>query len=142
MPVQTVTVGPGLLNIGEAGDLKALASQVTSATLTPSVDREDPIPVLSGETVAGDRTESWTLNGEFLQDFGYGDLRLSEYCFTNRGKSMPFEYVPNNEGDKKIVGTLTVEAINIGGDVKTKGRAEFEWEVLDPEIADIADEGV
>lgn len=142
MAVQTVTVGPGTLDIGETGALTSLAPQVTSCKLVPSVDREDPIPVLSGETVSGDRTESWTLEGEFLQDFGLGDLRLTEWTFTNRGKTFPFEYRPNNAGDKVIRGRITVEATDIGGDVKKKARAEFEWEVLDPEIADVTDGGV
>lgn len=134
MPVNTVTVGPGILDIGETGAPTSLASQVTTCKLVPSVDREDPIPVLSGETVSGDRTESWTLEGEFLQDFGVGDARISEWTFTNRGKTFPFEYVPNNEGDKGIRGRITVEATDIGGEVKKKARAEFEWEVLDPEL--------
>jgi len=139
MPVQTLTVGPGVLDIGETGSLTSLASQITTATLSPSVDTDDPIPVLSGEEVSGDRTEKWTLKGEFLQDFGQGDDSVSEFCFTNRGKTFPFTYTPNNDGGKKITGRVTVEATDIGGDVKKKARAEFEWQVLQPEIVAVGE---
>lgn len=141
MAVSTVLVGPGILDIGETGSLTSLASQVTSCKLVPSVDREDPIPVLSGETVSGDRTESFTLQGTFLQDFGVGDQRISEWSFTNRGKTFPFTYTPNNAADKSISGRITVEATDIGGDVKKKNTTDFEWEVLDPEIIDNGETG-
>lgn len=129
MAVQTITMGPGKFTIGEAGDLTVFSSQVTSIVLKPSVDKGDPIDVLSGEQASGDRSEKFTLEGTLLQDFGATDS-TTEYLFENRGTDMPFEYVPSTSRGKKITGILTVEAIDIGGDVKTKPTSDFAFDVI------------
>lgn len=126
MAINTVTVGPGKLTIGATDDLTQFGSQCTSCKVTPSVDTGDPLDVLSGEQAAGDRSESWTLNGTFVQDFGATES-TTEWLFTHRGESHPFEYTPSNAAGKKISGQLVVEAIEIGGDVKTKPTSDFEF---------------
>ena len=63
MAVETITVGAGQLTIGAEDALTNFSSQTTSVKLVPDVDQDDPIKVLSGESVAGDRTESFTLEG-------------------------------------------------------------------------------
>lgn len=129
MPVQSITVGPGVLTIGATTDLTTFESQTTSCKLTPSVDKGDPINVLSGEQVSGDRTESWTLDGNFLQDFGSTDSRV-EWLFEHRGEDHPFEYTPNTAKGKSVTGTLTVEAVDIGGDVNTKPTSDFSFALV------------
>lgn len=129
MPVQTVTVGPGELTIGAATALMDFSSQCTSCTLTPSVDTGDQLNVLSGESVSGDRTETWALSATLLQDFGADD-GTTEWLFDHRGEDHPFTYEPNSAKGKTIKGTLTVEAIAIGGDVKTKPTSDIEFALV------------
>lgn len=138
MTVNYITVGPGTLTIGEEAALEEFNSQVTSCKLTPSVDNGDPINVLSGEQVPGDRTESFTLDGTFLQDFGKSDSR-TEWLFTHRGEQQPFEFAPSTAAGKSITGELVVEAIDIGGDVKTKPTSDFSFIIVgEPAIGTVA----
>lgn len=135
MAVNIITVGPGTLTVGAAGALTVFSSQVTSCKLVPSVDQGDSIRVLSGEQVAGERTESWTLEGSLLQDFGSAGSR-TEWLFTNRGTTQVFEFVPATAAGKKITGSLVVEAIEIGGDVDAKPTSDFTWVLVgNPVIA-------
>ena len=136
MAVKTLRVGPGKLTIGADTDLTAFESQCTACKLVPSVDNDDPIEVLSGEQVAGDRTESFTLEGAVLQDFGAADSRV-EWLFNRRGESHPFTYIPRNDAGKQITGDLQVEAVEIGGDVGTKARSDFEFVVTNVSIGAI-----
>ena len=126
MPLQIMEMGAGTLTVGESGTLTDLAIQTKSVKLTPDVDAGKPIHVLSGDTAPGDRTEEWKLEGTFQQDFGFKDSVI-EFCFTNRGKTLPFEFVPNNTGNRKVTGKLTIEPVEIGGDVKTKPESDFEF---------------
>lgn len=129
MATNAITMGPGTFTIGEESDLTVFSGQVTSIKLVPSVDKGDAIAVLDGGSVSGDRTESFTLEGTLLQDFGTTES-TTEFLFENRGTEMPFEYVPASALGKKISGILTVEAIDIGGDVKTKPTSDFTFDIL------------
>lgn len=128
MAVQTITMGPGTLVLGEAGTSKAMESQITNARCTPNVDRGDALNVLSGESVPGDRTETWTLAGTIVQDFGEA-AGVWAFCFTHRGETLPFVFVPNTAAGRQISGDVTVEALEVGGDTKTKPTADFEWQI-------------
>lgn len=137
MAVNTVTVGAGQLTIGADTALINFSSQITTATLVPDVDQDDPIKVLSGESVAGDRTESFTLEGTMLQDLGATES-TTEWLFEHRGETHAFEYVPNTTKGRKITGSLVVEAIEIGGDVGTKPTSDFEFTLIgEPVIAPV-----
>lgn len=132
MTVNTMTMGPGTLTLGDVGDVKSLSSQVTNVRITPNVDTGDPINVLSGESVPGDRDETWTLAGTLVQDLGAGVAgadSIVEWLFTNAGETMPFTFVPSTAKGRQITGDVTVEAVEIGGDVKSKPTSDFEWQV-------------
>ena len=138
MAVKILTVGPGKLSIGSDALIQQFESQVTSVKLVPNTETEDAINVLSGEQVAGDRSESFTLEGSMLQDFGDANSR-TEWLFSHRGEEHPFSFQPNNSKGKKITGTLVVEAIEIGGDARTKAQSDFEFQVIGaPVIATVA----
>lgn len=138
MAVETITVGAGQLTIGAASDLTNFSSQTTSVKLVPSVDQGDAIAVLSGESVAGDRTESFNLEGTILQDLGATESK-TEWLFEHRGETHAFEFVPNTAKGKKITGSLVVEAVEIGGDVGTKPTSDFEFLVIgEPVLGTVA----
>lgn len=138
MTVNTLTIGPGTLTIGEDTGITVFSSQCKSCTLSPSVETGDPIPVLSGEQVPGDRTETFALKGTFVQDFGV-EASTTEWLWEHRGEVHDFVYAPSTAGGKEITGQLTVEAIDIGGDVKTKGTSDFSFTLTDaPVFADIS----
>ena len=129
MTVNTITVGPGTLTLGETGTLSTLSSQVTACRVVPNVENEDPIDVLSGEQAPGDRSESWTLAGTLLQDLGAVDS-TTEYLFEHRGQELPFDFIPSTAAGKQITGTVVAEAIEMGGDAKTKPTSDFEWQIV------------
>ena len=138
-PVKTkrTKTGSGTFTIGETSSLKAFDGQVTSITLEPDVSKGDSVEVLSGNKIAGDRTESWKLTGELLNDFGQQES-LVEWCFTNRGKEKPFTFTPDRATGKQITGKLTVEALAIGGDVGETPSTKFEFELVgEPVISNI-----
>ena len=139
MAVNTLTMGPGTLTISADTNLTQFASQVTECVLKPKVDNDDPIPVLSGEEAPGDRSESWTLEGSLLQDLG-ATTSVVEWLFTHRGELHPFTFVPRTgAGVKQIVGTLQVEAVDIGGAARTKPSSDFEFVVIGaPTISTVA----
>ena len=126
MALTSHKLGPGFLTFGAVASEQEFGSQVTAATLEPSVDEEDNIPVLSGEEQDGDETESYVLSGSFLQDYS-GMTSLLVWCKTNAGTVLPFKFVPNSEGGLQITGSVKIRAVSIGGDVKTRNTTDFEF---------------
>lgn len=129
MAVQYITVGPGVLRIGDDAAASDFSSQITAATIKPKVDQSDSIPVLSGEEIAGDRSESFTLEGSLLQDLGATDSRV-EWLWEHRGEKHPFSYIPANSAGRQITGELIVEAVELGGEVKKKPQSDFEFQLV------------
>lgn len=127
--VNTITIGAGTLTIGEAGELITMESQVTACRLVPTVDTGDAINVLSGDEAPGDRSESWTLAGTLLQDIGATESVI-EWLFEHRGEQKTFTFVPSTAKAKQFAGSLTVEAVEMGGEVKTKPTSDFEFELV------------
>jgi len=129
MTVNTITVGPGSLTLGASGDLITASAQIRKAVVKPAVVTADNIPVLSGEEVPGDRTESFTFDGTLLQDLGAGSS-LVEWCWEHRGEQHAITYIPSTAADMQISGTVVVEAVDIGGDVKTKPTSDFSFKFV------------
>lgn len=137
MTVKYITVGPGTLTIGSDDDLTDFSAQATSCKLTPAVDNGDPINVLSGEQVPGDRAESFTLDGTFLQDLQATGTGTTDWLFEHRGETQDFVFVPQSAAGRQVSGQLVVEAIDIGGDAKTKPTSDFSFIVLNPVLGDV-----
>lgn len=126
MAIQRTVTGPGKFTIGDTGAITVFDSQVTEIVLEPDISKGDARKVLSGETAPGSRTESWTLKGKILNDFGSTESRV-EYCFEHRGQDLPFRFTPSTATGKEITGTLTVEPIAIGGEVGETPESDFEF---------------
>lgn len=137
MPVNAHRLGPGSLKLGETGTPTDFSAQATNARLSPSVDEEDSITVLSGEEIAGDDTTSWVLAGTLHQS--YDKTGLIHWCFENRGKTVPFDFVPSNaDSEYGWRGNVKVVPLEVGGDVKTRNTSDFEMKVIgEPTTYDI-----
>lgn len=123
--VASQSLGPGTLTFGETGTEQEFGGSVTTATLTPEFDQGDAIPVLSGDSIPGELTETWTLGGEFLQTYDAESLLL--WCKDNSGSQLPFVFKPRADQPLEATGVVTVRATPIGGDVKTRTTSEFEF---------------
>lgn len=132
MPINTTKLGPGTLTLG-AGAIEVNA-QLTSASVTPSesVETTDPIKVLSGETMEGDETATYTfvLDGTFLQDLGAVSSVVA-WSWENMGTEQPFVFTPNTAAGVACSGTLVPVPLRIGGDEVDAGpmSSDFSWRI-------------
>lgn len=128
MAINTNTVGPGTLTIGETGTLLDVSCQVTEVMLSPDKDQEDAVNTLCGDSLAGDITYTFTLKGTLVQD--WSPAGVNKFCHTNRGLQLPFTFTPSTADGPTITGELIVDPIDTGGKVKSKPFAEFEFTVI------------
>lgn len=122
------TLGPGLLTIGETSSQKDVAIDATNVTLTPSNDSEDADNYLDGHSEGGAVNTTWEMSGNIGEDYSMDGIQV--WALNNGGKTMPFEFVPNKNGGLKLKGTLTVQPIAFGGDVKTNNKVDFTFPVI------------
>lgn len=125
MPLESYVVGPGTLKVGDVGSEESIECQITSAIVQWSVDAEDDVPLLCGEVAPGDELFTAVISGNLFQDLSTGGI--VEWSWTNKGESMPLEFIPNTAEAKKITGNIKVRPIDVGGEAKAKARSDFEW---------------
>jgi hypothetical protein len=137
MPVETVKVGPGTISVGDVGSEVDFSAQVLSAVVSWSKDKEDDRKVLTGETVVGATKRSATISVTVLQDLANA-AGLVRFSWESKGEEHDFRYVPNTVADVEITGTVTVEPVDVGGEVDSDAESEFEWDFVgEPVLADI-----
>lgn len=111
-------------------DGQAFAKQLTSVTLTPSVDTEgDSVETLSGAKQEPDEVTSWVLELGAIQDFD-DPAGFVEYARANRGQLVSFSWLPNSAGAPTYSGTVRVRAVAIGGTVAQRNNTEANWPVI------------
>lgn len=138
MAIKSYIVGPGSLVFGAPGSPEEIAAQITSATLTPSTDVGDPLDVLSGEQLPGDRTTTWVLEGTLLQDLS--ETGITAYTLENAGVNVPFVYIPNNVEARSASGNVIIDPTAIGGEVKARATADFEFSCVGtPALGDVGE---
>lgn len=136
MPVKTYTLGPGSLIIGETGTSLEISCQMTSGTVAWSTDAEDDVPLLCGDVAPGDESFTAVFSGNLFQDLS--EDGIVEYSWTNKGVVLPVEYVPATAAGRRIVGSIKMRPIDVGGDAKTKPRSDIEWPFVgEPVLEDI-----
>lgn len=126
MPAQKL--GPGRLTIGETGTPTEWGAYTTNTRLEPEVDDGDTMWFLDN-TSDNDETESYVLAGTIAQTYDAESLLL--FCHENRGKKLPFTFVPSDDSDLIASGTIRIRAVSIGGDVKVKNTSDFEFPGVD-----------
>jgi len=135
LPGTVKKLGPGDLTVGAVGSALDFSGRCTSAQLTWKVDQSDDTPVLDGTTLAGDRTYTATLEASVVQaDLTVGDL--IDYSWANKGTSVPFTFTPYT-GGRSITGTLIVDPLDVGGDVKKTNKHDIKWSCVgEPTLVD------
>jgi hypothetical protein len=136
MPVKTHKMGPGLLSIGSAGTSLDITAQLTSALVKWKADAGDSTETLSGDTVGGDRTYTAQLTFTAYQD----DLAaggLVDYTWAHKGEEVPFTFEPQSALERGVTGVVTIDPLDIGGDVGKKNTSDASWDCVgEPALAD------
>lgn len=123
MPIKSNVLGPGSLKFGEVASQREFAAQLTKCELTPDISEEDDLHVLSGETLSGEDTITWTIGGTVLQDYELDSL--ADYCLEHTGELLPFVFTPNDDAARLWTGVAKIRPIKIGGDVKKRNTSDF-----------------
>jgi hypothetical protein len=135
LPGTVKKMGPGVLTVGAVGAPLDFSGRCTKASVTWKVDTSDDVVVLSGATIAGDRTYTATLEATVYQD----DLTaggLIDYSWAHKGQTVPFTFQPY-AGGRAITGELTIDPLDVGGDVEKKNTADLKWGCVgEPELTD------
>lgn len=129
MAVTTHTLGPGVLELGDMlADGIAVECQIKESRLTPDTDEGDTDTTLCGDTVSGEDTTTWKIEGELFQD--WTATGINRYSVDNMGQEVDFRFVPRTADVLEITGKLKMRPLPIGGATKQKLTAEFEWPVV------------
>lgn len=128
MAVESHTLGPGQLTLGEVASEREFGTAIRNARVVPSATEGDTLVVLSGDETSDEGTETWTLEGTVLQS--YDAQSLIKWCADNSGTDVPFTYVARNDEDLSVTGTVKVRAIAYGGDVKTRNTSDFNFKLV------------
>lgn len=125
MSAKSNRLGPGRLAFGEPAASHEFGAVMREVTITAETDQEDALPVLSGDEIEGEETETYTLAGKFLQS--YDKKSLIVWAHVNAGEIVPFEFVPDSDKAISVRGYVRVRRVPIGGEVKKRNESDFEW---------------
>ncbi len=138
MPVKAQPLGPGTFTLGAALTALDLTAQVTKFMVQWSVDVEDAVETLSGEELEGEPDYSAELSFTLIQDLT--EAGMFDYTWTNKGAIVPFTFTPNTAAGRTVTGTVRVDPLNMGGDVKKKNTTDATWTCIgDPLLVDSLD---
>lgn len=125
MPVRSTTLGPGVLELGEVGSLMDFSCQVTAVTVSVEADRDDPTPTLCGDNLVGESTYNGTLEATIVQDLERDGVVA--WSWENKGRTVPVRFIPSTVAGAEITGSVVVDPISIGGDVKVRNTSDISW---------------
>lgn len=128
MTIKSDKLGPGVLTFGETASPSEWSSQITKCTVEPKTDTEDPVPVLSGEEIDGDDTDTAELTGTILQSY---DLEsLLKWSHDHHGETISFRFQPNRAAGLTVTGLVKIRRLAIGGDVKIRNTSDFAFPIV------------
>lgn len=139
MTIQSFKMGPGTLKFG-AGLATDVSCQITKGTVTPSaeVDTTDAIDVLCGEEIPEEEEVdyTWSLDFTVVQDIAAAGFIA--WTWTNAGTEQAFEFIPNTVSARKVTGTVRVDPLALGGDVKIRNTSDGSWKIVGtPALANV-----
>ncbi|CAM4368529.1 MULTISPECIES: hypothetical protein [Corynebacterium] len=126
MAISSYIVGPGSLTFSSPAG--TFSSQITSAKVTTSSKRSDPLKVLSGEEIPGESDYTFTLEATALQDLSKSGI--VDFSWKSMGKTADFTYTPNTKEGAKVSGKCVIDPISIGGDVGERATSDFSFQCL------------
>lgn len=122
-----VKLGPGTMQIGATGTSIDMSCLIQSATVSWSVDTEDDLNVLCGDTVPGARTYTASISGTALQDLT-DPQGLVDFTWEHKGEAVPVVFTPNSAADATVTGTVVIDPLDVGGDeYGSVMTSDFEW---------------
>lgn len=123
-------LGPGRLTFGATGSLHELSAQLKTCNINPESSAEDDEFGLDWSALAGDTTDAATISGTFKQE--YSQTSFIKWAHDNRGKVMPFEFVPvvDTKDGLKVTGKVQIVRVGFGGDVKKTNDQDFEFKIV------------
>lgn len=137
-PTPTATVrklGPGVLTVGSVGSPVDFSNRCTAAAVKWNKNSEDAVPLLDGSTAAGDTTYTATLEATVRQD-DLVDGGLMRFSWDHKGEDHPATFTPY-AGGVSITGVVTVDPLDVGGDVNKVNTAPLKWSFVgEPELVD------
>lgn len=135
MPANAEEMGPGTLTIGGTGSVLDMTAQVTKCKVGWKANAADSTKTLSGDTVGGGRSYTAQLTATVFQD-DLGVSGMVDYSWAHKGDEVPFTFVPKT-GGRGVAGTLTVDPIDVGGDVGAKNTSDLTWDCVgEPTLTD------
>lgn len=131
MALKSFKMGDGTFKLGPAG-VQDASCQVTNLRVecSENVASTDAVPVLCGEVLPAedDVTLTWQISGNVVQDIDAADLVA--YTWTNAMEQVEFTFVPNTVAARKVTGIVRLVPLTLGGDVKTRPRSDFTWQII------------
>ncbi|MFW0790102.1 hypothetical protein [Gordonia sp. CPCC 205333] len=129
-------LGPGSLIFTIAGTPPAgnaaaldISCQVTACKITFDSDKEDDLPTLCGGVLAGEKNYTSKLEASAAQDLEKNGL--IDWTWKNAGKQARFEFIPlTGPGAATVTGTVTIDPVELGGDVKKRNVSDFEFDTI------------
>lgn len=128
MAVESHTLGPGQLTLGETGTERQFGTAIRSGSVTPTAEEGEELEVLSGDVVADEGSETWVLEGTVLQSYDLDSL--IKWCADHSGEEMPFKYRARSDQPLTASGRCLVRSIRYGGDVKTRNTSDFSFKLV------------
>jgi hypothetical protein len=137
MAVVDSRVRYGSLTIGGV----VFSCQPTSAAIEPSNDTaggEDSVEVLCGDTLSAASSATLTANLALtaIQDFTSPDDSLVGHSWAFNGETQDFLWNPTNDPQDEWSGKVTVQAINVGGEVNTRLTSDAAWPITELTMPD------
>jgi len=123
-----VALGPGSLVFGTAGSSLDISCQVTACKVTFDSDKEDDLPTLCGTTITGEKTYTSKLEFSAAQDIEKAGM--TDWSWTNAGREVPVVFIPREGETATITGTVVVDPVEFGGDVKKRNISDAEWDFV------------
>lgn len=133
--LNAMKMGPGTVTFGETGSLMDISAQVTKCATKWKANASADQTTLSGAVMAGERDYTCQLAFTVQQD----DLTaggMTDWTWEHKGEQVPFTFTPK-AGGRSVVGTITVDPIDTGGDVGAKNTSDVTWDCVgEPTLAD------
>lgn len=121
-------LGPGTLIIGAPGSQLDISCQTTATKVTFDSDKEDDVPTLCGGVIAGEK--NYTAKLEFTVGQDLEEDGVIDWTWAHAGEQHPVQFIPRSGEGAEINGTIVVDPIEYGGDVKKKNLSDAEWDFV------------